>query len=199
MNAVRWKTKPEVVCGCATCGDGTTLPLDGTAAAAACSQCGAGVRVRFPDPGARTRCAMCGCDALYVQRDFNRRLGLAIVVVGAGLAPWTHYVSLGVATLADVALYRMLPRITVCYACEAIHRGVPVHTAHAAYDHHVEDRYKVEKSKRRVAIQAWRRSHPQGGGKMGGGAAVDAAPENTRLTDAGGSRSRAARARRTRE
>jgi hypothetical protein len=94
-----------------------------------------------------------------VQRDFNRVIGIGIVVVGAVLAPFTHYISLGVATLADLALYQLLPRITVCYACEAIHRGVPVHSEHAAFDHHIEDRYKVEKSKRQVAIQAWRRAH----------------------------------------
>jgi len=167
MSATRWKLKSEVVCGCSTCGDGSALPLDGTEAATACAHCGAAVRVAFPDgTGTRTRCAVCGCDALYVQRDFNRMVGLAIVVVGAGLAPWTHYISLAVATLADVALYRMLPRITVCYRCEAIHRGVPVNPAHAAFDHHVEDHHKVEKSKRQVAIQAWRREHPRGRGKV---------------------------------
>lgn len=164
MSPKLWRIEPEVVCGCDTCGDGATLPLDGTPAATTCGRCGAIVRIAVPgEPGMRSNCAMCGCDALYVQRDFNRVLGLAIVVVGAGLAPWTHYISLAVATLADVALYRMLPRITVCYACEAIHRGVPVNPAHAAFDHHVEDHYKVEKSKRLVAIQAWKRAHPPAG------------------------------------
>jgi hypothetical protein len=152
------------VSGCGRCGTGVTLPLDGTTAAAACGGCGDTVRIGFPEaPGARSRCAMCGCDALYAQRDFNRVLGIAIVVVGAGLAPFTHYVSLGVATLADLVLYSLLPRITVCYACEAIHRGVPVQAGHGAFDHHLEDRYKVEKSKRQVAIQAWRRRHANRG------------------------------------
>ncbi len=150
----------EVACGCGTCGEGIALPLDGTPAAANFVRCGDTMRVAFPAaPGARAQCAVCGCDALYVQRAFNRILGIGIVVVGAVLAPFTHYISLGVATLADVALYQLLPRITVCYACEAIHRGVPVNPAHAAFDHHVEDRHKVEKSKRQVAIQAWRRAH----------------------------------------
>ena len=151
--------KAEVVCGCGTCGDGVALPLDGTPAEANCGRCGDGVRLGFPDaPGRRTRCAICGCPALYVQRDFNRAVGIGIVVVGAVLAPFTHYVSLGVATLADLALYQLLPRITVCYACEAIHRGVPVHSEHGAFDHHIEDRFKVEKSKRQMAIQNWRRA-----------------------------------------
>ena len=36
------------------------------------------------------RCLACGSERLFVQKDFNRKLGVAIVVVGAALSPWTY-------------------------------------------------------------------------------------------------------------
>ena len=152
--------RPEVNFACGTCGNGLVLPLDTPDAGVDCPRCGARAALRFADgSGPRQRCSACGCDALFVQRDFNRILGLAIVGLGALFAVRTRFLSLVAATLLDVLLYRLLPRITVCYACNAIHRGVPIAPGHAAYDHHVEDRYKVEKSKRQVAAQLWRREH----------------------------------------
>jgi hypothetical protein len=151
----------EVNFACGTCGNGLVLPL-GDRAGAACARCGGLARLAAPATGVAPleRCAACAVPALFVQRDFNRILGLAIVGVSALFAVKTRGLSLLAAALVDGVLYRTLPRITVCYACDAVHRGVPVHPEHGAYDHHVEDGYKEEKSKRQVAAQAWRHAHP---------------------------------------
>lgn len=151
---------PEVNFACSTCGDGLVLPL-GDPAGVQCGRCGELARLAAPAPAGTPleRCAACASPALFVQRDFNRILGLAIVGIAALFAVKTRGLSLLAAALVDWILYRMLPRITVCYACDAVHRGVPVHPRHAAYDHHVEDALKEEKSKRQVAAQAWRRAH----------------------------------------
>lgn len=150
----------EVNFACGMCGNGLVLPLDASTAPIDCPRCGTRAALAFPDgPGERRRCAACGSDALFVQRDFNRLLGLLIVGVAALFAVKTRFVSLLAAAAIDLALYRLLPRITICYACDAVHRGVPVNPVHTAYDHHVEDRHKVDKSKRQVAAQAWRREH----------------------------------------
>ena len=48
------------------------------------------------------RCPACEGAQLYVQRDFNQRAGLVIVVIGAVLAPFTpYYASLFVAAAVD--------------------------------------------------------------------------------------------------
>jgi len=87
-------------------------------------------------------CPACGGDRLYVQRDFNQRVGLAIVVVGAVLAPFTpYYASLGAAVLVDAALYALLPEITICYRCQAHFRGFARNPKHEAFDLHIAEQY----------------------------------------------------------
>ncbi len=70
-------------------------------------------------------CPVCGCPDLYRQRDFNRKLGFMIVLVGAILAPWTHFISIAVCALIDVILYYVVPDAAMCYYCHAIMRGYP--------------------------------------------------------------------------
>ena len=162
MSAPAWGSmKPEVNFACGACGNGLVLPLGDPHAAVGCPRCGTRAGLAQAAGGAPLeRCAACGSEALFVQRDFNRMLGLVIVGIGALFAVKTRFLSLLAATLADLMLYRLLPRITVCYACDAIHRGVAVNPRHAAFDHHVEDYYKEPKSKRQVDAQQWRREHP---------------------------------------
>lgn len=113
---------------CRRCGAGwrcaaadATLP--------ACSACGAPeqpVRVEQAEPdGALRGCLACGHDQLYAARDFPRRLGIAVVVVAALLAPFTYYVSLAVGALVDAALVFVVRRRLHCYSCSAVHHGTP--------------------------------------------------------------------------
>ena len=89
-------------------------------------------------------CPACGSALLYVQRDFNQKAGLAIVAVGAVLAPFTpYYSSLMVAALVDALLYALLPEITVCYRCHAHFRGFARNPRHQAFDLHVAEQYDV--------------------------------------------------------
>ena len=111
---------------CATCGAESALPLTPSLRQA-----------RIVD-----RCPACGGEQLYVQRDFNQRAGLAIVVVGAVLAPFTpFYSSLIAATLLDAALYLVLPEITVCYRCHAHFRGFTRNPKHQPFDLHIAEQY----------------------------------------------------------
>ena len=93
------------------------------------------------------RCAACEGRQLYVQRDFNQKAGLAVVVVGAVLAPFTYYISLFAAAGIDAALYLMLPEITVCYRCHAHYRGFARNRGHQAFDLHLAEQYDVHESK----------------------------------------------------
>src|SRR5215470_14009023 len=97
---------PEIAFRCPSCQGEAVCGLDGVARCA----CGAAPRL---EPGASLQqsrivdvCPACQGRQLYVQRDFNQRAGLAIVVVGALLAPFTpYYSSLIVAGLVDAGLY----------------------------------------------------------------------------------------------
>ena len=91
-----------------------------------------------------SRCPACDGRQLYVQRDFNQKTGLLIVIAGALLAPFTpYYASLGVATLIDAGLYLVLPEITICYRCEAHFRGFRRNPEHQAFDLHIAEQYNV--------------------------------------------------------
>lgn len=89
-------------------------------------------------------CIACGSKRLYTQKDFNRKLGLAIVLVGAVLSPWTYGLSLVACMAIDYGLYWFVPEITVCYGCDAIHRGFQHNPAHRAHDPLLAERFKKE-------------------------------------------------------
>ena len=85
-------------------------------------------------------CSVCGCDELYVQKDFNRATGIALVALGAVFVPWTYWPLIGI-TILDFAIYRFLPLVTVCYSCQSVHRGYPANPAHKGFDLAVHDRH----------------------------------------------------------
>ncbi len=87
-------------------------------------------------------CVTCGHDSLYIQKDFNRSLGVAIVVVGVLTSvlflsrsePLYAMLSLGVTAAVDYVLYRMVGDVTVCYACHTIYRGFSKNPSHSTFD-----------------------------------------------------------------
>ncbi len=85
------------------------------------------------------RCLRCGLDRLYVQKDFNRKLGLGVFAVAALLSVPTWGLSLLVATLVDCGLYYLLGDVSICYRCLAQHRGFVKNPAHGAFDLHVAE------------------------------------------------------------
>ena len=63
-----------------------------------------------------------------------------MVVVAAVLAPWTNYISLGVAAVLDLALYKVMPEVLVCYVCETEHRGWAKEPRHPSFDREIAER-----------------------------------------------------------
>jgi hypothetical protein len=108
----------------------------------ACERCGALNDVSTPTPNAIIdRCAACGHDQLYFQKDFNRRTGIALVVIGAIFVPWTYGLSLLGVTILDYVVWRMVKDVIVCYRCQAVHRGYPVNPSIKPFDLVVHDRH----------------------------------------------------------
>lgn len=118
-----------------------------------CEACGNSEAIHAPAPAANapvSRCAACGCPKLYVQKDFNRNAGLLVVaftaIVSGVVLMLTHstiwaMLVLGVVTVADALIYRMLPTVTVCYRCEAVHRRFPRNPVHEAFDIHTAEEF----------------------------------------------------------
>ncbi len=128
---------------CETCDAPVGVILEAPHQSAECRSCrhGASLAVEPAALAARRvdRCQRCGYDRLYVQKDFNRKLGLAVFVVAALLSVPTWGLSLLAATIIDLALYFVLGDVTLCYACGAQHRGFTTNTAHGAFDLHVAE------------------------------------------------------------
>ncbi|HMC20691.1 MAG TPA: hypothetical protein VKL19_02475, partial [Thermoanaerobaculia bacterium] len=110
--------------------------------ARACERCGAANEVTAPPAGAIIeRCAACGHDQLYFQKDFNRKTGIALVVVGAIFVPWTYGLSLLGVTILDYVVWRLVKDVIVCYRCQAVHRGYPPNPALKHFDLVTHDRH----------------------------------------------------------
>ena len=137
---------PEIAFPCPRCGAEAVAGLDGAGRCGSCSALAAlDVAPAVRQDLVVERCPACGSRQLYVQRDFNQKVGIAIVTVGAGLAPFTpFYSSLFAAALIDAALYAVLPEITVCYRCHAHFRGFARNPQHAAFDLHTAEQYDVK-------------------------------------------------------
>ena len=103
----------------------------------------AGTRLeRLTAGGGLEGCLACSHPELHTQRDFPRRAGIAVVVVAAVLAPFTHYLSLLVAAGLDALLYRFAATMVVCYVCGARHRGVAAEPGHPRYDLGIAERLR---------------------------------------------------------
>ena len=69
------------------------------------------------------RCPVCGCEHLYRQKDFNKRLGVALVVVAVVLAYFTFGLSLLTIALVDWLLFPRIQEVGICYQCKATVRS----------------------------------------------------------------------------
>jgi hypothetical protein len=87
-------------------------------------------------------CVACGHDTLYIQKDFNRTLGLAIVIVGS-LVAWFFYqrsqpffgmLALVTSAAVDFIIYSLVRDVTVCYSCHTVYRGFARNPDHGPFD-----------------------------------------------------------------
>ena len=134
---------PEVAFRCPSCGGEAACGLDGRGRCRCGAEPALPVSASMRDARIVDVCPACDGRHLYVQRDFNQRAGLAVVAVGAALAPFTpFYSSLIVAALIDAGLYVMLAEIAVCYRCHAHFRGFARNPAHEPFDLHLAEQYE---------------------------------------------------------
>jgi hypothetical protein len=103
-------------------------------------------------------CSRCSSSALFTQKDFDQRLGCAILAAGAAVALgvswrfggiWFVPVLLLVAAV-DLFLARRIAPVVICYQCNTEYRGVADKSATRPYDPHVAERFAEVKTVRRM-------------------------------------------------
>jgi hypothetical protein len=106
------------------------------------------VTERMRRDNAVDQCAICQ-GKVYVQKDFNRTLGVSIFVAGAVLfliLAWHNRLVEGtlvwaVFALADGMLYKFLPDVTICYKCYAQYRQFAPNPANEAFELGLAEKY----------------------------------------------------------
>ncbi len=145
----------QVTAKCPSCD--ASLPIGAADAPAAikCGRCGRDIPLQFSsavrgDAGV-DRCPVCAGGDFYIRKDFDPKIGLTVVIIGAlisGVFYWfgrdiIAYSILAFAALIDLVVYGRLKDVTVCYRCHSEFRGGYARTA-SAFDLHTADVLEVE-------------------------------------------------------
>jgi hypothetical protein len=123
----------ELTYRCPGCGAVARVSPAESCPGADCGACGRRVELRgasFDETGLRA-CPLCATEDLYVQKDFPQTLGLVIVAAGFLASTVFWYYDWPVAALsillasalADMALFYLVPDVTICYRCLSQVRG----------------------------------------------------------------------------
>lgn len=148
-----------ILAKCPKCDAGLSVDAADAPPAITCGGCGRDIPLSFTaaltENRAVDRCPVCDGADFYIRKDFDPKIGLTIVVIGALISAGFYwygrdliaYSILGAATLIDLAIYGRLKDLTVCYRCHSEFRGAFQHAA-VAFDLHVADVLEVEYERR---------------------------------------------------
>ena len=149
----------KVVAKCPKCDAGLPVNAADPQALIRCGRCGKEVRLDISDEVRRDssvdRCPVCSGADFYIRKDFDPKVGLAVVVAGALVSAvfyWfgrdlVAYSILAGAALIDLVVYGRLKDLTVCYRCHSEFRGSYPRTA-SAFDLHTADVLELEYERR---------------------------------------------------
>lgn len=149
----------QILAKCPKCDAG--LPVDAAAAPSAikCGRCGRDMPLTITDDvradRSVDRCPVCSGADFYIRKDFDPKIGLTVVVIGAFISAvfyWfgrdlVAYSILASAALVDLVVYGRLKDITVCYRCHTEFRGAYARRA-SAFDLHTADVLELEYERR---------------------------------------------------
>jgi hypothetical protein len=149
----------EFLAKCPKCDAGLPVPAASAPASITCGGCGCDIPLSVSDTlregSAVDRCPVCSGNDFYIRKDFDPKIGLGVVIVGALISAGFYwygrdliaYSILGFATLIDLAIYGRLKDLTVCYRCHSEFRGAFEHKA-VAFDLHTADVLEMEYERR---------------------------------------------------
>ncbi len=149
----------QIVAKCPQCDAGLPVSAASAPAAIKCGRCGRDIPLTVSDALKTDRavdvCPVCRGDDFYIRKDFDPKLGLTVVIVGALISAVFYwfgrdliaYSILATAVLVDLVVYGRLKDLTVCYRCHSEFRGSYERTA-AAFDLHTADVLEQEYERR---------------------------------------------------
>ena len=149
----------NILARCPKCDAGLPIRGDEPADAITCGRCGRDIPLRISDAlrsdQAVDRCPVCGGAEFYGRKDFDPKVGLTVVIIGAlvsGVFYWfgrdlVAYAILAGAALIDLFVYGRLKDLTVCYRCHTELRGAYPRAA-PAFDLHTADVLEQEYERR---------------------------------------------------
>jgi hypothetical protein len=149
----------QIVAKCPKCDAG--LPVSATEAPAAitCGGCGREMPLTWTDAlradSAVDRCPVCDGGDFYIRKDFDPKIGLTVVIIGALISAGFYwfgrdliaYGILAFAALIDLFVYGRLGEVTTCYRCHSEFRGKYPRTA-VGFDLHTADVLEMEYERR---------------------------------------------------
>lgn len=88
------------------------------------------------------QCPHCGADHVYRQKDFNRTLGVSLLVIGIILSFFTYGISLLFVTALDWWLYHKVGWVGCCYLCHSQFRESDTIQGLEPFDLELHDYYR---------------------------------------------------------
>src|SRR3954464_9933720 len=149
----------ECLAKCPKCDAGLPVPAASAPASITCGGCGCEIPLSVSNAvrenRAVDRCPVCGGGDFYIRKDFDPKIGLTVVVIGALVSAVFYwfgkdviaYGILGSAALIDLVVYGRLKDITVCYRCHTEFRGDYQRKA-PGFDLHTADVLEMEYERR---------------------------------------------------
>jgi hypothetical protein len=149
----------DILARCPKCDAGLPVRAVDAPAAIKCGRCGhdipLSISAALRDDRAVDRCAVCDGGDFYIRKDFDPKIGLGVVIVGALISAvfyWYErdliaYSILAGAALIDLVVYGRLKDLSVCYRCHSEYRGAYPRTA-KAFDLHTADVLEQEYERR---------------------------------------------------
>ena len=149
----------EITVKCLACRSALPVPPAEGAEQIECGGCGRIIPLVFGQApgagGAVERCPVCQGAEFYSRKDFDPKLGVTVVAIGALISAGFYwfgmdlvaYGVLAAAALLDFVVYQRLDEVTVCYRCHAEFRGA-YRPAAPAFDLHTADVLEQEYARR---------------------------------------------------
>jgi hypothetical protein len=149
----------QFVAKCPKCDAALPVAASDAPSTIKCGRCGSEIALAISEAVRADRvvdqCPVCSGKDFYIRKDFDPKVGLTVVVIGALISAVFYwfgkdliaYSILAGAALIDLVVYGRLKDVTVCYRCHTEFRGAYERTA-AAFDLHTADVLEVEYQRR---------------------------------------------------
>jgi len=128
---------------CPNCTSSIEVHPDHNAHKVDCAVCQHTMDINFNadhEHGVLKECPVCSRQDFYKQKDFNRKIGVALFVIAAILSIWTYGLSLIALYLVDLFLFKRLALVAICYKCQTNFRSLTNMAEIRDYDHEMNDR-----------------------------------------------------------